>query len=65
MTIAANACQNDRPKNSTLITPTKIVANSRLGEVHVHSSWTGRPWRSASGMNSAPPGSTAVTFEPY
>ena len=63
-TIARNACQNVSPKNSTQMTPTKTVANSRFGDVHVQSSWIGRPCRSASGMASAPPGSTAATFAP-
>ena len=36
---------------STASTPTKIVANSRFGEVHVQNSWRGRPCRSASAMN--------------
>ena len=40
-------------------TPTKTVANSRFGDVQVQKSCMGRPCRSASGMNSAPPGSTA------
>jgi hypothetical protein len=35
-----------------------------FGDVQVHNSWIGRPCRSASGIASAPPGSTAVTFAP-
>ena len=34
---ATAACQNDRPKAATPSTPTKIVANSRLGDVQVQS----------------------------
>ena len=45
--------------------PTAIVANSKFGEAHVHSSWRGRPCRSPSGIASTPPGSTATTFVPY
>ena len=45
--------------------PTKTVANSMFGEVQVQNSCKGRPCRSLSGMNSAPPGSTAMTFSPY
>ena len=63
-TIAPTACQNVRPKNSTQMTPTKTVANSMFGDVQVHSSCSGLPCRSASGMASAPPGSTALTLAP-
>jgi len=42
-TIAATADQKDRPNTSTAMAPTKTVANSMLGEVHIHSSWRGRP----------------------
>ena len=58
------AIQNDWPKNQTPMTPTKIVANSMFGDIQVQNSWSGLPCRSLSGMNSAPPGSTAATFEP-
>lgn len=60
MTMAATACQNVMPNASTASMPTKIVANSRFGEVHVQNSWLGRPCRSASAMYSLPPGSTAT-----
>ena len=63
-TIASAAWVNDSPKKSVPITPTKTVANSRLGDAQVHSSWTGEPCRSSSGMNSTPPGSTAATLLP-
>src|SRR5215469_14353593 len=65
MTIARNVAQKERPKNTTPMKPTKTVANSMFGEVHVQNSCNGRPCRSLSGMNSAPPGSTAMTFSPY
>src|SRR4051794_41733369 len=65
MTIAATACQNVRPKNSTEMTPTKIVANSMFGDTHVQNICDGLPCRSASGIGSAPPGSTAVALVPY
>ncbi len=60
ITMPATACQNVMPYAATASTPTKIVANSRFGEVHVQNNWRGRPWRSASAMNSLPPGSTAT-----
>ena len=63
-TIASTASQKLRPNAAIASTPTKIVANSRLGDVQVQNSWIGRPCRSFSGMNSAPPGSTATTFSP-
>ena len=63
--IASAAGQKLSPKTATASTPTKIVANSMLGEVQVQNSWSGRPCRSLSGMNSAPPGSTSKTVEPY
>ena len=62
--IAATVCQRDSPKNSGPMMPTATVANSRLGEVHVQSSWIGRPWRSLSGMISTPPGSMAMVWLP-
>ena len=65
MTIAATACQNVRPKNSTAMTPTKIVANSMFGDTHVQNICDGLPCRSSSGIGSAPPGSTAVALLPY
>src|SRR5262249_9553772 len=34
-TIASVAIQNDRPKNQTPMTPTKMVANSMFGDTHV------------------------------
>ena len=34
-TMASAAIQNDWPKNQTPMTPTKIVANSMLGETQV------------------------------
>ena len=60
MTMPATACQKLMPYTATASTPTKIVANSRLGEVQVQNNWLGLPWRSASAMNSFPPGSTAT-----
>ena len=63
-TIASVAIQNDWPKNQTPMMPTKIVANSMFGDTQVQNCWSGLPCRSLSGMNSAPPGSTAATFEP-
>ncbi len=62
--MASSACQKLRPKIATPMTPTKTVANSKFGEVHVQNSCNGLPCRSLSGMNSAPPGSTAATFVP-
>ena len=62
---ATAACQNDRPKAATPSTPTKIVANSRLGDVQVQSICRAEPCRSVSGMNSAPPGSTVDRLSPY
>ncbi len=64
ITIASSACQKFSPKNATPMTPTKTVANSKFGEVQVQNSCNGLPCRSLSGMNSAPPGSTAATFVP-
>ncbi len=64
-TTARKVCQKLRPKNTTPMKPTKTVANSMFGEVQVQKSCKGRPCRSLSGMNSAPPGSTAMTFSPY
>jgi len=46
------------------MTPTNTVANSRFGDIQVQNSCNGRPCRSSSGMNPAPPGSTAATFAP-
>ena len=64
ITMASTACQKFSPKMATPMTPTKTVANSKFGEVQVQNSWIGRPCRSSSGMNSAPPGSTAATLVP-
>ena len=64
MMIASTASQNDWPKNETAITPTNTVANSRFGDVQVPNRVRGTPCRSDSGMNSAPPGSTAATTSP-
>ena len=61
---ASAASQKPSPKPATASTPTKIVANSMFGDVQVQNSWTGRPCRSFSGMNSAPPGSTVMTWVP-
>ena len=63
--MASTACVKLRLNAATASTPTKTVANSRLGEVHVQKSCSGRPCRSWSAMNSAPPGSTAMTRFPY
>ncbi len=63
-TIARVAIQNDWPKNQTPMTPTKTVANSMFGDTQVQNCCSGLPCRSLSGMNSAPPGSTAATFAP-
>ena len=63
MTIAATACHTLSPK-MTASTPMNTVANSRLGDVHVHSSWIGLPCRSFSGISSIPPGSTAPRRSP-
>ena len=52
--IARNVAQKLRPKKTTPMKPTKTVANSMFGEVQVQKSCSGRPWRSLSGMNSAP-----------
>src|SRR5215467_13077365 len=65
ITMASTACQKLRPNKATASTPTKTVANSRLGEVQVQKSWSGFPCRSCRGMNSAPPGSTVMTRSPY
>ena len=56
--MASTVCQKLRPNRATPSTPTKTVANSRLGDVHVQKSCSGRPCRSLSGMKPAPPGST-------
>ena len=63
-TMARTVDQKLMPKTQTPRKPTKIVANSMLGEVQVQKSWSGLPCRSLSGMNSAPPGSTAMTLSP-
>ena len=63
-TRASAADQKPMPNPATASTPTKIVANSMFGEVQVQNSCSGRPCRSFSGMNSAPPGSTAMTWVP-
>ena len=62
--IPSAACKKFRPNAATARTPTKIVANSMLGELQVQKSWSGLPCRSCRGMNSAPPGSTATTRSP-
>ena len=62
--IPSAACQKFRPNAATASTPTKIVANSMFGELHVQNSCSGLPCRSCSGMNSAPPGSMATTRSP-
>ena len=62
--MASAAGQKPRPNTATASTPTKIVANSMFGEVQVQNSCIGRPCRSFSGMNSAPPGSTDMTWVP-
>ena len=62
--MARTVCQKLIPNAATPSTPTKIVANSMLGETQVQNSCSGLPCRSCSGMNSAPPGSTATTLEP-
>ena len=64
ITMARTVDQKLMPKAHTPRKPTKIVANSMFGEVQVQKSWSGRPCRSLSGMNSAPPGSTAMTLSP-
>ncbi len=64
-TMARKECQKLSPKNSGPMIPTPMVANSRLGELHVHSSCSGVPCRSLSGIRSTPPGSTATVLEPY
>ena len=48
----ARPARSSSPNAATASTPTKIVANSRFGEVQVQNSWSGRPCRSSSGMNS-------------
>jgi hypothetical protein len=58
------AIQNDWPKNQTPMMPTKMVANSMFGDTQVQNCCSGFPCRSPSGMNSAPPGSTAATLSP-
>jgi hypothetical protein len=62
--IAQKACQKDSPMIPVASTPRNTVANSRFGESQVHRRLTGRPCRSCSGTNSAPPGSTAMTLVP-
>jgi hypothetical protein len=62
---ASAACQKLRPNADTASTPTKIVANSRLGDVHVQNSCRGVPCLSASATGSIPPGSTFTIFSPY
>src|ERR1700737_3457202 len=57
--------QNPPPKTAIGRTPTNTVANSMLGDIQVQKSWIGFPCRSRSGIYSIPPGSTAVTLEPY
>src|SRR3954467_2488574 len=73
-TSAAIACQKPSPKKATAITPTKIVANSRLGALQVAISCHGEPCRRSSGIASIPPASTiferggeavVVTVESY
>ena len=61
---ASAASQKPRPKPATESTPTKTVANSMFGGVQVQKSCSGWPCRSLSGINSAPPGSTAMTWVP-
>ncbi len=61
---ASTAWPSVRPKAATASTPTKMVANSRFGDVQVQNSCEGRPCRSSTGMNPAPPGSTAATRVP-
>jgi hypothetical protein len=63
-TIAATAWPNVCWKYSTEMTPTKMVANSRFGDIHVQNRFSGRPCRSLNGMKPAPPGSTAVSRAP-
>src|SRR5919199_3473420 len=63
--MARTACQKLSLNATIARTPTKTVANSRFGEVQVQNRASGRPCRSASGMYSAPPGSTATTRSPY
>ena len=52
-------------EEETAITPTNTVANSILGDTQVKNSRIGLPWRSSSGMNSAPPGSIVAILSPY
>ncbi len=59
-TRAVIACQKPSPKNAIAITPTKMVANSRLGAVQVASSCHGEPCRRSRGIASMPPASTVV-----
>ena len=63
--MAPTACQNVRPKNSTAMTPTKIVANSMFGDTQVQNICDGLPCRSSGGIGSTPPGSTAAALLPY
>ena len=44
--------------------PGEHLAMLEKDGVQVQNSWSGRPCRSLSGMNSAPPGSTSKTVEP-
>jgi len=62
--IASAAWVKVSPKKSSGSAPTNTVANSKLGEVQVQKRFSGRPCRSPSGMNSAPPGSTAASLVP-
>ncbi len=63
--MASTACQKVSWNATIARTPTNTVANSRFGDVQVQNRVSGRPCRSASGMYSAPPGSTATTRSPY
>src|SRR3954470_15954990 len=64
-TSEATAFQKLSPKTATDSTPTNTVANSKFGDIQVQNSMVGRPCRSSSGMNSAPPGSIVATASPY
>ena len=63
-TIASVAIQNDWPKNQTPMMPTKMVANSMFGDTQVQNCCRACRAGRCSGMNSAPPGSTAATLDP-
>src|SRR5215213_6209249 len=63
--MASTACQRVSLNATIARTPTNTVANSRFGDAQVQNRVSGRPCRSASGMYSAPPGSTATTRSPY